>query len=417
MRAEIITIGDEILIGQIVDTNSAWMGQQLNLNGIHVHQISSVSDNREHILRALSEAEARADVILITGGLGPTKDDITKKTLCDYFETDLVLNELVLDDVTKIFASFNRSVSDINKKQAEVPRICEVMRNYRGTAPGMVIYRNNKMFVSMPGVPHEMKAMVSEQVIPLIQSKYDLPFIFHKTVLTQGIGESVLAEKIEVWENELADKNIKLAYLPSMGAVRLRLSTSGAHFDTLVKNIEDAIEKLVPQISEFIYGYEIYGEEQKNIAELLIEKLRTKQMTISTAESCTGGFIASQITAIAGSSAVYKGSIVAYDNLIKEAFLNVPATLIKEKGAVSIEVVEQMAIEICKQMKTDCSIAVSGIAGPDGGTNEKPVGTICIAIKIKDQVFSKQHKFFKVRQRNIEFTSQTALSWLLKALA
>jgi nicotinamide-nucleotide amidase len=416
MRAEIITIGDEILIGQIVDTNSAWMGQQLNLNGIHVHQISSVSDHREHILKALAEAESRADVILITGGLGPTKDDITKKTLCDYFETDLVLNELVLEDVTKIFASFNRGVSDINKKQAEVPRICEVIRNGRGTAPGMVIYRNNKMFVTMPGVPHEMKAMVSEQVIPLIQSKYDLPFIFHKTVLTQGIGESVLAEKIENWENELANKNIKLAYLPSMGAVRLRLSTSGVNFDALVKNIEDAIEKLVPQISEFIYGYEIYGEEQKNIAALLIEKLKSKQMTISTAESCTGGFIASQITAIAGSSAVFKGSIVAYDNVIKEKFLNVPATLIKEKGAVSIEVVELMAKEICKQFNTDCSIAVSGIAGPDGGTNDKPVGTICIAIKIGENLYSKQHKFFKVRQRNIEFTSQTALSWMLKTL-
>jgi nicotinamide-nucleotide amidase len=268
----------------------------------------------------------------------------------------------------------------------------------------------------MPGVPHEMKAMVSEQVIPLIQSKYDLPFIFHKTVLTQGIGESVLAEKIENWENELANKNIKLAYLPSMGAVRLRLSTSGVNFDALVKNIEDAIEKLVPQISEFIYGYEIYGEEQKNIAALLIEKLKSKQMTISTAESCTGGFIASQITAIAGSSAVFKGSIVAYDNVIKEKFLNVPATLIKEKGAVSIEVVELMAKEICKQFNTDCSIAVSGIAGPDGGTNDKPVGTICIAIKIGENLYSKQHKFFKVRQRNIEFTSQTALSWMLKTL-
>jgi nicotinamide-nucleotide amidase len=416
MRAEIITIGDEILIGQIVDTNSAWMAQQLNLNGIHVHQISSVSDNRDHILQALSEAEARADVILITGGLGPTKDDITKKTLCDYFETDLVLNELVLDDVTKIFASFNRSVTDINKKQAEVPRMCEVIRNYRGTAPGMVIYRNNKMFVSMPGVPHEMKAMVSEQVIPLIQSKFALPFIFHKTVLTQGIGESVLAEKIELWENDLADKNIKLAYLPSMGAVRLRLSTSGSDFEELVENIDTEIEKLVPQISEFIYGYEIYGSEQKNIAELLIDKLKAKQMTIATAESCTGGFIASQITAIAGSSTVYKGSVVAYDNAIKENFLDVPADLIKEKGAVSIEVVEQMAKAICKQFKTDCSIAVSGIAGPDGGTTDKPIGTICIAIKINDKVYSKQHHFFKVRQRNIEFTSQTALSWLLKEL-
>ncbi len=416
MRAEIITIGDEILIGQIVDTNSAWIGQQLNLNGIAIYQITSVSDNRMHILNALKEAEDRADVILITGGLGPTKDDITKKTLCDYFETDLVLNADVLADVTAIFSSFNRGVSDINKRQAEVPRISSVIRNEKGTAPGMVIERNGKLFVSMPGVPHEMKAMVTKDVIPLIQERFQLPAIYHKTVLTQGIGESVLAEKIETWENGLAEKNIKLAYLPSMGAVRLRLSATGNDKAKLIHNIETEITKVLPLISDFVYGYEVYGEQQQNIAELLIQKLKENQLTIAVAESCTGGYIATQITAIPGCSEVFKGGIVAYDNSIKEQFLNVPAEVLYEKGAVSIEVVELMAASICKQFNTNCSIAVSGIAGPDGGTKEKPVGTICIAIKINDKILSKQHHFFKVRQRNIEFTAQTALAWLLKSI-
>jgi nicotinamide-nucleotide amidase len=416
MRAEIITIGDEILIGQIVDTNSAWIGQQLNLNGIAIYQITSVSDNRMHILNALKEAEDRVDVILITGGLGPTKDDITKKTLCDYFETDLVLNDDVLADVTAIFSSFNRGVSEINKKQAEVPRICSVIRNEKGTAPGMAIERNGKLFVSMPGVPHEMKAMVTKSVIPLIQERFQLPAIYHKTVLTQGIGESILAEKIETWENGLAEKHIKLAYLPSMGAVRLRLSATGNDKAKLIHAIETEITKVLPLISDFIYGYEVYGEQQQNIAELLIQKLKEKQLTIAIAESCTGGYIATQITAIPGCSDVFKGGIVAYDNSIKEQFLNVPAEVLLEKGAVSIEVVELMAAAICKQFNTNCSIAVSGVAGPDGGTKEKPVGTICIAIKINDKILSKQHHFFKVRQRNIEFTAQTALAWLLKSI-
>jgi nicotinamide-nucleotide amidase len=329
----------------------------------------------------------------------------------------LVLNELVLADVTAIFNSFNRGVSEINKKQAEVPRICSVIRNEKGTAPGMVIERNSKLFISMPGVPHEMKAMLTKDVIPLIQDRFQLPYIYHKTVLTQGIGESILAEKIEAWENELSQKNIKLAYLPSMGAVRLRLSASGNNKAHLENDIETEIKKLQSQISDFIYGYEVYGEQQQSIAELLIQKLKQKRLTIAVAESCTGGYIAAQITAIPGCSEAFKGGIVAYDNEIKTQFLNVPAEVLSENGAVSIEVVERMAKEICKQFKTDCSIAVSGIAGPDGGTEEKPVGTICIAIKIGDEIYSKQHKFFKVRQRNIEFTSQTALSWMLKCLS
>ncbi len=416
MRAEIITIGDEILIGQIVDTNSAWMGQQLSLNGIVVHQITTVSDDKAHILKALSEAEQRADIILITGGLGPTKDDITKKTLCDYFNSDLILNEQVLEDVTKIFASFNRPVTAINRLQAEVPRNCEVLRNEKGTAPGMVFYVGHKMFVSMPGVPYEMKAMMATSVIPLIQSKFDLPFIFHKSVLTQGIGESLLAERIESWENQLADHQIKLAYLPSMGAVRLRLSSIGNKHSELVQKIDQAIEGLKVLIPEFIYGYEEFGEAQQSIAERLIQALRDQKWTVSIAESCTGGHISAMLTAIAGCSDVFMGGMVAYQNELKTTFLNVPQALITEKGAVSVEVVEAMAIGISKAFNTNCSIAVSGIAGPSGGTKEKPVGTVCIAIKINEQVMSQQLKLSNNRQRNIELASKTALTWLLKTL-
>ncbi len=416
MRAEIITIGDEILIGQIVDTNSAWMGQQLNLNGIHVHQITSVSDQKEHILKALAEAESRAEIILMTGGLGPTKDDITKHTLCEYFDSDLILDEQVLEDVTKIFASFNRPVSAINRLQAEVPRVCEVIKNEKGTAPGMVFYKGQKIFVSMPGVPYEMKAMMSSKVLPLLISKFNLPFIFHKTVLTQGIGESLLAEKIELWEDALAKQQIKLAYLPAMGAVRLRLSTSGTNQSVLIAKVEEAIEQLKILIPEYIYGYEIFGETQQDLAELLLAKLRSLHFTLSLAESCTGGYISSKLTAIEGCSDVYIGTMVAYQNHIKTQFLNVPESLIEERGAVSMEVVEAMASGITKAYNTNCSIAVSGIAGPSGGTKEKPVGTVCIAIKINDLVLSQKFKFSSQRHRNIELASQTAMVWLLKTL-
>jgi nicotinamide-nucleotide amidase len=414
MRAEIITIGDEILIGQIVDTNSAWIGQQMNLIGLKIHQISSVSDNREHILKALSEAEARADVILITGGLGPTKDDITKHTINEYFNSELVLNETVLEDVTKIFASFNRTVTEINRKQAEVPKIAEVIRNFNGTAPGMAIYRNNKLFVSMPGVPHEMKAMVSEQVIPLIQMKFKLPYIYHHTVLTQGIGESMLAEKIQHWEDGLAMDNIKLAYLPNFGSVRLRLTTAGNDYKILLQKVDEKVRELKILIAPFIYGYERFGETPMNMSERLVKSLTDRVLTISTAESCTGGKIASEIVSIVGASSVFKGSIVAYSNTIKQQFLNVSSELLERFGAVSTEVTECMAKHICETFQTNCGIAVSGIAGPDGGTKEKPVGTVCVSLQWNDKVKSFKWRFSKERQRNIDLATQTALVELLK---
>lgn len=414
--AEIITIGDEILIGQIVDTNSAFMGQQLNLNGMSVKQITSVSDNREHILKALDEAKGRADIILITGGLGPTKDDITKKTLCEYFNTTMRFDEGAYEDVARIFSSYGREVTPINRLQAEVPAICEVVRNKNGTAPGMWFDVEGKVFVSMPGVPYEMKAMLTEQVIPKLKERFKLPAIYHKTILTQGIGESMLAELISDWEDSLAAENIRLAYLPSAGMVRLRLSTKGPEYDQLVKTVEKKAEEVKPLIAQYIYGYEIYGEEQETLQAMVAKLLKAKNKTVSTAESCTGGYISHLLTSIPGSSAYYVGSVISYAYEIKESELGVPHEMIEKHGAVSQPVVEQMAKAIRERYKTDYAISASGIAGPDGGTEEKPVGTVWIAVATPTTVISQKFLFGNNRGRNIQRTADTGLNMLKKEL-
>jgi nicotinamide-nucleotide amidase len=416
MNVEIITIGDEILIGQIVDTNSAFIAQLLNLNGMSVKQISSVSDNKEHIIKALDEAKSRADIILITGGLGPTKDDITKKTLCEYFNTTMRFDEGAYQDVVKIFATYGKEVTPLNRLQAEVPAISEVIHNYNGTAPAMWFDVDGKVFVSMPGVPYEMKALMKEQVIPKLKQRFKLPAIFHKTVLTQGIGESSLSELISDWEDSLASVNIKLAYLPSPGMVRLRLSTKGEDQTVLRSTVQNKIEELKEIIPTYIYGYEIFGEEQETLEQLIGRLLKEQHKTISTAESCTGGYIAHLITKVAGSSEYYKGSIISYANEIKQHELNVPAELIQKHGAVSQPVVEQMAKTIRQKYKTDYSIAASGIAGPTGGTDEKPVGTIWIAIANADKVISEKFLFGNNRERNIQKTANAALNMLRKQL-
>jgi nicotinamide-nucleotide amidase len=416
MEVEIITIGDEILIGQIVDTNSAFIGQQLNLNGISVKQISSVSDNREHILKALDEAKSRADIILITGGLGPTRDDITKKTLCEYFNTGLRFDEKAYEDVVAIFATYGKDVTPINRLQAEVPAICEVIRNKNGTAPGMWFNVDGKIFVSMPGVPYEMKAMLKEQIIPKIRSLFKLPSIVHKTILTQGIGESTLSELISDWEDSLAKDNIKLAYLPSPGMVRLRLSTRGHDQKKLNDAVDKKIEELKNIISEYIYGYEVYGEEKETLEMIVGRMLKEKKKTISTAESCTGGYISHLITKVPGSSAYYTGSVISYAYEIKENELGVPHDVILKHGAVSQPVVEQMAKAIREKYKTDYSISASGIAGPDGGTAEKPVGTVWIALAGPEKVISQKFLFGSNRERNIQKTADAALNMLRKEL-
>jgi nicotinamide-nucleotide amidase len=298
MEVEIITIGDEILIGQIVDTNSAFMGQLLNLNGLSVKQISSVSDNREHIIKALDEAKERADIIIMTGGLGPTKDDITKKTLCEYFNTTMRFDENAYADVVSLFATYGKEVTPLNRLQAEVPAICEVIRNKNGTAPGMWFAVDEKIFISLPGVPYEMKALMSNEVIPKIKSLFKLPSIVHKTVLTQGIGESSLSELISDWEESLAEDNIKLAYLPAPGMVRLRLSTKGDNETKLNLIVDKKIEELKTIISEYIYAYEVYGETKESLEQIVGQLLKKNSKTVSTAESCTGGYISHLITKV-----------------------------------------------------------------------------------------------------------------------
>jgi nicotinamide-nucleotide amidase len=415
-QVEIITIGDEILIGQIVDTNSAFMAQLLNLNGISIKQISSVSDNREHIIKALDEAKERADIILLTGGLGPTKDDITKKTLCEYFNTTMRFDETAYQDVVKIFAAYNKEVTPINRKQAEVPEICEVIRNHNGTAPAMWFDVDNKVFVSMPGVPYEMKALMKDQVVPKLKSRFDFPVIYHKTVLTQGIGESALSERIADWEDSLAAVSIKLAYLPSPGLVRLRLSTTGDNEKELIDTVNKKIELLQLIVGDHIYGYETYGEEKKPMEQLTGELLAKYKKTVSTAESCTGGYISHLLTSIPGSSAYYKGSVISYSYDIKEQELNISEAVLRKHGAVSKIVVEQMAQSIRQKYKTDYSIATSGIAGPTGGSEEKPVGTVWIAVATPEKIISEKFLFGNNREQTVQKAAHAALNLLKKEL-
>ncbi len=416
MKAEIITIGDEILIGQIVDTNSAWIGQQLNLIGIRVVQITSISDSREHILKSLAEAESRADIIFITGGLGPTKDDITKHTLCEYFDTSMRTDKEVLKMVEAIFAKRNIPFTELNRRQAEVPVNCTVIKNYQGTAPGMWFERKGKYFMSMPGVPYEMKALMSEQVLPLIKQRFQLPAIYHFTVLTQGLGESFLAETIEEWENGLADHQIKLAYLPSPGQVRLRLSVMGDTLETIKRTVGKEVEKLKKIIPQYIYGYETYGEESAGLEKIVGRLLLNRKQTLAVAESCTGGYLSHLITSVSGSSAYYNGSVIPYHNQFKHQWLEVSNDVFQTDGAVSEICVIQMADGIREKFQSDYALATSGIAGPSGGTEDKPVGTVWIALSGPSGTKAEKFIFGNNRERNIHLAAITALNMLRKEL-
>lgn len=410
MNAEIITIGDELLIGQVIDTNSAWLGQQLSSVGINLFQRSACGDNYEQILACLRDAELRSDIIIITGGLGPTKDDITKKTLCDYFNTTLVEDEKVLAWVKQIFEMRKMPMLEINNQQAMVPANSKVLWNRSGTAPGMWIELNNKVFISLPGVPFEMKTIFEEEVIPRLKAKYKLPFIYHRTLQTCSIGESYLAEKIKHIEDKLPN-HIKLAYLPSVGMVRLRLSAMG--------NNETEIKNEVAQICDTIYqeiGEHIYGEGNDNLNEVIGALLKTKNKTLATAESCTGGYIGHQITLVPGSSSYFMGGIISYDNQIKKQELGVSNEILENDGAVSEACVIQMAKSTLQKFNVDYAIATSGIAGPSGGTTDKPVGTVWIAIASKDNVIAKKYNMGDNRERTIHRTCISALDLLRKDL-
>ncbi|MBF9252515.1 competence/damage-inducible protein A [Pontibacter sp. 172403-2] len=409
--AEIITIGDEILYGQIVDTNSAWMGAELTKTGIKVKQITSISDSAAHIIQALDEAKTRADIILITGGLGPTKDDLTKDVLTGYFHTSLKLHEPSLADIAAIFRNHSRELTELNRQQAFLPESCTPVRNVLGTAPGMWFEQDGKVFVSMPGVPFEMKRMMTDTILPKLQAYFKTPAIIHKVVQTTGIAESILADKLEVWETSLPP-HLKLAYLPGMGGVRLRLTGQGDDAGQLEQELQQKIDKLSGIIPNYIFAY---GEV--TLEEAVGKLLKERGLTISTAESCTGGYLAHKITSIAGSSAYYQGSVIAYHNEVKMRELHVKPETLQLYGAVSEATVREMAENVRRKFGTDIGVATSGIAGPDGGTPEKPVGTIWIACASQYKTETRLLNFRKDRLLNIEYTAMATLNLIRQSLA
>jgi nicotinamide-nucleotide amidase len=406
--ASVVTIGDELLIGQVIDTNSAWIAQQLNRIGIAVKNRISVGDDPDEIWNALDIEQKVSDVVLITGGLGPTADDITKPLLCKYFNGKMIVDQGALQNVKRLFEKvYHKPVSDVNLKQAEVPDVCEVIQNNRGSAPGMRFQKEGTVFISMPGVPYEMQGIM-EDVIPYLQKRFELPAIIHKTILTSGIGESALAEIIQDFEKALPPE-IRLAYLPNYGMVRLRLTTSG--FDRI--KTENVINAEFVALKKLVKEY-IVTDEDETMQEVLGKILLKKQETISTAESCTGGAIASLITSIPGASAYFQGSIVSYSNEVKQSLLNVKKNTLEKYGAVSEETVKEMLSGLLNKMDTTYGIAVSGIMGPDGGTEDKPVGTVWIAVGNKDNQKTYHVKQRFERQKNIEVTSTMALNLMRK---
>jgi nicotinamide-nucleotide amidase len=408
IAASIITIGDELLIGQVVDTNSAWMGQELNRNGIWVAHRVAVGDIREDIWQALDEEFRRSQIILITGGLGPTADDITKPVLCEYFGGKLVVDDGALDNVRKIFARLQRPMIDRNLQQAEVPDTCTVIPNRRGTAPGMWFEKEGRIFVSMPGVPHEMKGMMTDDVIPRIRARFQLPFIAHRTLLTAGIGESFIAEHIRSFESSLPP-SIRLAYLPNYGMVRLRLTVRGEDPTESTATLQSSFETLKGLVAEWMVT-----DQDITIQEAIGRLLKDRGQTLGTAESCTGGYIAHLITSIPGSSHYFKGSIVSYANEIKTGLLHVDPHILATEGAVSQPTVEAMVRGALQQLDTDYVVATSGIMGPDGGSPEKPVGTVWIAVGNRQSTSAQKFSFRFDRGRNIELAATNALNQLRK---
>lgn len=408
MKADIITIGDELLIGQITDTNSQWIAEKLNLIGFEIRQITSISDDKEHIKNTLDEVLKQADIIIITGGLGPTEDDLTKETLAEYFNSELKINEDVLQDVKDFVHAKGFKMNERNIKQAEVPVNCKVLRNKNGTAPGMWFEKDAKVIISLPAVPFEMKELVEREVLPNLKDTFKLSNVIHKTVLTYGIPESSLAELISDWEQKLYPK-IKLAYLPSPERIRLRFSMICDDKEKCTSIIEDEIEKLKKIIGKSIFGY---GDAF--LQEAVGKILKEKGATLSVAESCTAGNVSRLIASVPGGSEYFKGGIVSYSNEIKNKQLNVSQNLLDDFGAVSKEVVEAMAKGQREIFDTDYSIAISGIAGPGGGTAEKPVGTTWIAVASNDGVISKKYTFGKRRLLNVRFASSKALDMLRK---
>jgi nicotinamide-nucleotide amidase len=398
MNATIVTIGDEILIGQIVDTNSGFIAKALDKIGVRVQEMLSISDEKQHILDTLSNLQNEVDLVVITGGLGPTKDDITKKTLCEYMEDTLVYDENVLAHVTKMIEDyFKRPITQLNKDQSLVPSKCEVLFNKVGTAPGMWMQKDNTIFISLPGVPYEMKYLVENEIIPRLVEKFNRPYILHRTLLTYGVGESLLAERIEEWEDNLPDF-IKLAYLPSPGRVRLRLTARGVDEKVLQEAIEVEVAKLEPQIADCLVGF----EEEDTLEVVLGRLLAKEKLTIATAESCTGGKMASLLTSVPGASVYFKGSVVSYATQVKRDILKIPAELIEKYSVVSAEVAEAMALSVQKLFNADYAVATTGNAGPQKGEADAEVGTVFISVATPQGVLTEEFNFGQPREKVID---------------
>lgn len=408
--AEILTIGDEILYGQITDTNSQWISSELDQLGIKVIRKTTVGDTKDAILGAFAEAEQRADMVLITGGLGPTNDDLTMPMLAKYFDSEIIMNEAVLAHVKHFFESRGRTFTELNKRQALVPEVAEVLHNEMGTAPGTWYERNGKVFVSMPGVPHEMKNLMKTLVLPKLAKFFKTPVIYHKLIKTVGIGESFLADKIKDWEDSLPE-HISLAYLPSVGQVRLRLTAVGEHRDELKADVQKLIDELIPLAESYIYGY-----DNTTLEEAVGHLLKAQGKTIALAESCSGGYVQHKITTIAGSSEYFQGGVVPYHNDHKINVLGVKPETLEAHGAVSEECVKEMAEGVRTLFKADIGASSSGIAGPGGGTEDKPVGTVWIAFADGEETITKKLQLTQNRLLNIELTQIAVLNLVRKSL-
>lgn len=404
--AEVITIGDELLYGQTLDTNTQWMGQELNRIGVKIIRKTAIGDRKEDIIAALDEASTRADIMLITGGLGPTQDDITKATLAEYFDSPISIRPQALEDLKNLFAQRNYPLTALNEQQAALPEKCEMVPNPMGTAAGMWFEQDDKVYVSMPGVPYEMKHMMTQTVLPRLQETFALPIIFHRMVQTVGIGESWLAEKIADWENNLPE-HIRLAYLPSFGKVKLRLTATGDNMLELEDQVAEQIKQLEPLIKKYIFGY---GD--LTLEEAIGRDLMAKGQTLALAESCTGGFVAHRVTSVPGSSRYFRGGLVPYDNALKVNPLGVAEATLQQHGAVSEATVLEMARNIRTLLSADVGLATSGIAGPGGGTPDKPVGTIWIAVADDSGTFAKKLTLSNDRQVNIQRTNVAVLNLL-----
>ncbi|GAB2562077.1 competence/damage-inducible protein A [Spirosoma areae] len=410
IRAEVITIGDEILFGQIIDTNTAWIGTELTNIGIRVVRKTSVGDQVDAILQSLHEAHQRADIIIITGGLGPTKDDITKKTLCTYFGVGMVRNETALALVTSFFEKRGREITEINRAQADLPANAIYIQNDWGTAPGMWFEHEGRVYVSLPGVPFEMKHLMSNRILPKLTQHFQAPIIKHKMIRTVGLGESFLAERIEAWEDALPE-HIKLAYLPSFGGVKLRLTATGDNNAQLDSELAEQVDKVMPLIEKNVFGFD--NDELENVVGTL---LKDQNLTLGVAESCTGGYVSAQITKVPGASAYFWGGVVSYSNAVKVSTLGVRPETLEQFGAVSEETIRQMAEGVRRALGTNVGIATSGIAGPDGGTPDKPVGTIWIACATNRRTVTRLLKLGQYRDQNIQLTTTYVLNMLREEL-